>query len=168
MKKAPPNIEKQTPLLASAKQRTSDVIKKLKKTMTAIELDLQSHEGIYPFNKGRLTQAEVCRRAGISKMTLQGDSHKTSTKVEVDEWLSSVKVKAIQGNRNMRRAVTDRADQWKSELEALAQQFHETKLQMIVLSDELETIKKERDAAIIEIKKLLKTSKSPGIIRKVF
>jgi len=70
-------------LLAASKARTTDVISKVRQAMKDMELDIQNSEGIYPFNGGRLTIAEVCRRAKISQMTLQAPSHKDSTKVIV-------------------------------------------------------------------------------------
>lgn len=58
-------------LLAASKERTAKVIAKVREAMKEMELDIQNSEGIYPFNGGRITVAEVCRRAKISNMTLQ-------------------------------------------------------------------------------------------------
>jgi hypothetical protein len=63
-------------LLAASKARTTDVIAKVREAMKQMELDIQNSEGIYPFNGGRITVAEVCRRAKISNMTLQAPSHR--------------------------------------------------------------------------------------------
>jgi len=83
---------------------------KLRKAQEQIERDLQENEGIYPFNKGRLTQAELCRRASIGMATLQGPAHKDAARKEVNAWLDGVKKRALQGHRKVRRAVTDRTD----------------------------------------------------------
>ena len=54
--------------------------------MKAMTAEVEEHDGLYPYNGGKINQSEVCRRAGISKVTLQGPIHKESTKVEIDEW----------------------------------------------------------------------------------
>jgi len=138
--KAPP-----VQLLDTARQRSTDVVMKLRKAMSTIEQEIEEHEGLYPFNKGRLTQAEVCRRAHVSKVTLQGVQHKQTTKVEVDEWVARLTKGIAKGKKNVRKAVTDRAEAWKSELEAIAQAYHEDQLELISLRRQLAEVTIERD-----------------------
>jgi hypothetical protein len=100
-------------LLAFAKGRSAEVVRRLKKAMTEIELEIEANDRIYPYNGGRVTQAEVCRRAGIRNTTLQGDVHKSSTKADVDAFVARIRVFAITGSKTVRRNVTDRANYWK-------------------------------------------------------
>lgn len=100
-------------LLAFAKGRTTEVERKLAKAMEDIELDIEANERIYPYNGGRVTQSEVCRRAGIRKATLQGKVHKLTTKLRVDEFVARIRTLAIKGAKSVRRNVTDRANYWK-------------------------------------------------------
>jgi hypothetical protein len=51
--------------------RTQAMLHRLHTAMKAIEAEIDSHNGIYPFNHGRVTQSELCRRADVKKATLQ-------------------------------------------------------------------------------------------------
>lgn len=124
-----------------AQKRTQAVIAGLREAMNAIEQEIDAHEGVYPFNGGRLSQAELCRRAGVKPITLLGPAHKTTTKVEVDAWLARVTRAMVQGKKSVRRAVTDRATAWKEQLELIAHQYHLAELRMVAMQariDELE------------------------------
>ncbi len=100
-------------LLQHSAEERERVRTKVRKSQAQIEREIEENEGIYPYNKGRVTQAELCRRAGIGMATLQGLAHKDSTRVEVNAWLARIKVRMVQGHRRVRRAVTDRAEAWK-------------------------------------------------------
>jgi hypothetical protein len=100
-------------LLGHAKKRTQEVVSKLRAAMKTIESEIDSHEGIYPLNRGKLNQAEVCRRASISNVTLSTPAHRDTTRKMVDEWLTRIKSAVATGRKSVRRAVTDRADEWK-------------------------------------------------------
>ncbi len=107
-------------LRLAAKQRTSDIVDRLKSAMKAMELEISQNGGVYPENYGRINQVEVCRRAGVSKITLQGKAHKTTTKLMVDDWVAERKIKR---KPEIRRAVTERADEWKAEHAKIATQY---------------------------------------------
>lgn len=134
--------------------RTQLVKSKLKRAMSTIERELEEHENIYPYNRGRLNQAEVCRRAGVKKVTLQGKSHKTTTKVVVDDWLLKVKGPLTPSSKAVRRKVTDRADYWKGAHEAIAQQQHKIHIQLVQLKEELAAVSKERDELATKVREL--------------
>jgi hypothetical protein len=61
------------------------VVRRLRDTMRTIEDEAAANDGIYP--QGKLTQVQLCQRAGISPATLQKATHKSSTLVEVKAWL---------------------------------------------------------------------------------
>ena len=64
-----------------AHPRTSAAIGRLRKAMIEIEHDIAEHQGVYPYNFGRVTQSELCRRADVKKATLQNPVHKDTTRV---------------------------------------------------------------------------------------
>ncbi len=128
-------------LLAASKARTTDVIAKVRDAMKQMELDIQNSEGIYPFNGGRITVAEVCRRAKISNMTLQAPSHRDSTKVVVEEWIKKLTVRLTTGAKIVRRAVTDRAEEWKRVHDEIATAYHIDHLTLVNVRAELEEAK---------------------------
>ena len=59
------------------------MLQRLRKAMQDIEAEIAQHQGVYPFNHGRITQSELCRRADVKKATLQTPLHKDTTRVEV-------------------------------------------------------------------------------------
>lgn len=125
-------------LLAASKARTTNVIAKVREAMKDMELDIQNSEGIYPFNGGRITVAEVCRRAKISNMTLQAPSHRDSTKVVVEEWIKKLTVRLTTGAKIVRRAVTDRAEEWKRVHDEIATAYHIDHLTLVNVRAELD------------------------------
>lgn len=125
-------------LLAASKERTTKVIAKVREAMKEMELDIQNSEGIYPFNGGRITAAEVCRRAKISNMTLQAPAHRDSTKVVVEEWIKKLTVRLTTGAKIVRRAVTDRAEEWKRVHDEIATAYHIDHLTLVNVRAELE------------------------------
>jgi hypothetical protein len=112
-------------LIQYAHGRTDDVRKKLREAMKAIDLDIEKNEGIYPFQGGRVSLSEVCRRAGVHKVTLQGPSHRDSTKPMLQAWLAGLKSKLITGRKIVRKTVTSRADNWESMYRDVANKFNE-------------------------------------------
>lgn len=133
-------------LLANAEERTQSFIKDVRKAMTDIELEIGKNDGIYPFNGGRLSAREVCRRAGVSYQTLQGPLHKDTTRQEVNSWVKRVLQDTFRGAKNVRRAVTDRATSWKERHDAIAQNYHKNKLEMIVLRKKIVELEGENEA----------------------
>lgn len=102
-------------LKINSNERFSATVSKVTGAMKAMELDIQRNDNIYPFNGGTVSQAEVCRRAGIKNTLLQGKAHKTTTKVALDKWVKEINSVLITGKKNVRKAVTERADNWKEE-----------------------------------------------------
>jgi len=99
--------------------RTEAALKRLRTAMAAIEVDVMAHQGIYPFNHGRVTQSELCRRADVKKATLQNPLHKDSTRVEIMAWLDVLNAKLMQTRDNTRERVTALADDLAAEVERL-------------------------------------------------
>ncbi|BCO25506.1 hypothetical protein MIZ03_0367 [Rhodoferax lithotrophicus] len=111
-----------TPLLTTADKgnaRTEAALKRLRTAMAEIEADIAAHQGIYPFNHGRVTQSELCRRADVKKATLQNPLHKDSTRVEIMVWLDALNAKLMQTRDGTRERVTAVADDLAAEVERL-------------------------------------------------
>jgi len=154
---SPEPSQHHTGMVSHAKDRSAAVVTKLRIAMAAIELDIDSHGGVYPFNGGRLSRAEVCRRADVKPITLIGPVHKDGIKVEVDEWREWVLSRIAKGKKSVRRAVTDRATAWKDELHKIANQYHLAELRMVGMAAriaELEaenTILRERCGLVVSL-----------------
>ncbi len=111
-----------TPLLTPSDKgnaRTEAALKRLRTAMAEIEADIAAHQGIYPFNHGRVTQSELCRRADVKKATLQNPLHKDSTRVEIMVWLDALNAKLMQTRDGTRERVTAVADDLAAEVERL-------------------------------------------------
>ncbi|RDD80816.1 hypothetical protein DVJ77_15275 [Dyella tabacisoli] len=89
--------------------------------MKAIEAEIKENEGIYPFNRGRLSIAEVCRRARVHEITMMGPTHKKTTLPMIKNWMENLG--AIKGSRRIKTDVTRRSDEAKYKYVLIASQF---------------------------------------------
>jgi hypothetical protein len=108
-----------------ASYRTNEIRIKLRNAMSQIEQEIDNNKLIYPFNGGRLSLSEVCRRAGVHKVTLQGEAHRATSKVSIVDWISSLKTRLVTGRKSVRKVVTNRADEWEARYKDIAQKFNE-------------------------------------------
>jgi hypothetical protein len=99
--------------------RTEAALRRLRTAMAGIEVEIGQHNGIYPFNHGRVTQSELCRRADVKKATLQNPLHKDSTRVEIVNWLEALNAKLIQTREHVRERVTAVADDLAAQVQRL-------------------------------------------------
>lgn len=120
-------------LLASSKARSTDVVAKLQKAMRDMELEVEQNDGLYPLNGGRITMAEVCRRASVNPVTLHAPAHRDCTRKLVEAWVEKAVASAVQGVKRIRRTVTDRADAWKQAHDEIATAYHIGKLEVVNL-----------------------------------
>ncbi len=147
-------------LVEHAKQRSRDVVAKLRTAMKTIEAEIDVQEGIYPLNGGKLTQAELCRRAGISNVTLSTSAHRDTTHKMVEEWLVRIKSATITGRKTVRRAVTDRADKWKNDLNAIAQNYRLAELEKLDMKRKIAKLEEENAA----LRKLIETAGASKVV----
>lgn len=119
-----------TPLVASAKARTSDLVGRLERAMATMAAEIQANDNLYPFNKGRVTQAEVCRRAGVNKVTLQNEIHKKTTRVKVDEWVKKTSSGIFTGRSSIRRAVSERVHLARLAEDGVKTQYHIARIEL--------------------------------------
>lgn len=132
-------------LAKHAAQRSQIVRTRLQRTMKDIEDELERNDNIYPHNGGRLSQAEVCRRAGVEQVTLQGPAHKETTRVEVNSWLALKVQHTITGAVAVRKEVTSRADYWKEAHAAIANRYHVDQLKTEQLEARLKDVIEENE-----------------------
>jgi len=154
-------------LLEHAKKRTQAVVTKLRAAMKAIESEIDEHEGIYPLNGGKLSQAEVCRRAGISNVTLSTPAHRETTHKMVDAWLKDIKKSTVTGRKSVRRAVTDRAEEWKRAHAAIAQSYRAAELEFLDMKSTVKKLEGEVQKLSNENAALLKLLESAGVSKVV-
>jgi hypothetical protein len=125
--KTPLNAGLRHAAAAYARQKSNDIVKLLQDTMKLIDEEMAANDKIYPHNAGKLNQRELCRRAGISFMTLQSPAHKSTTRVQVDTWLKS---KLIVTKKAAAKADVSRADHWKEQHRLVATQICIYELQL--------------------------------------
>jgi hypothetical protein len=127
--------------------RTQAMLQRLRKAMRDIEAEIAEHHGVYPFNHGRVTQSELCRRADVKKATLQTPLHKDTTRVEVIEWLDRLSVQLAGTREASRERVTAVADDLAEELRAVQAELAEARAQIAALLEENTRLRKAADAA---------------------
>ena len=108
----PPSTEKPN-------ARTGAALARLHKAMRDIETEIAAHQGVYPFNHGRVTQSELCRRADVKKATLQTPLHKDTTRVAVIGWLDALSTQLASTRDGTRERVTEVADSLAAEVQRL-------------------------------------------------
>jgi hypothetical protein len=99
--------------------RTEAALQRLHKAMRDIEAEIKAHNGIYPFNHGRVTQSELCRRADVKKATLQNPVHKDTTRVTIMAWLDQLANSLSQTRDGTRERVTAVADHLSMDVQRL-------------------------------------------------
>ncbi len=113
--------------------------------IATIREEIKGCDGLYPNNGGRLTAAEVCRRAGIKSVTLHGEKHKHTTRVLVEEFLTATGG-LTKAARQQRSGPVDTMPLARQRLEAIAQAYHTDMLRMIDLEARIRELEEENAA----------------------
>ena len=108
-----------TPTPDKPNARTAAALARLRQAMRDIEAEIAAHHGIYPFNHGRVTQSELCRRADVKKATLQNPLHKDTTRVDILRWLDGLSTQLAHTRDGTRERVTEVADGLAAEVQRL-------------------------------------------------
>ncbi len=90
--------------------RTEAALQRLRQAMAQIETEIEAHGGSYPYNHGRMTQSELCRRADVKKATLQNPVHKDTTRIEVMNWCDAINARLAQTRDAARLQLTGSAN----------------------------------------------------------
>jgi gas vesicle protein len=125
-----------------ANPRTQAMLRRLHKAMLDIEAQIAQHHGVYPYNHGRVTQSELCRRADVKKSTLQTPLHKETTRVEVMTWLDRLSVQLADTRDATRERVTAVADDLTHELQALKAELAQAQARIAALLEENARLRK--------------------------
>jgi hypothetical protein len=120
-----------------ANERSEKVRIALEKAQEIIVKEIEANAGVYPFHGGRLSQAELCRRASIAQVTLQNPSHRDTTLPKVNAWLLRVNALMVSGRKSVRRTVTERVDSWKCKYEQVATHYNISRLDVADLTIKL-------------------------------
>ncbi len=123
--------------------RTEAALKRLRRAMSAIEHEIIENNGIYPFNYGRVTQSELCRRADVKKATLQNPLHKDTTRVEIIAWLDGLNSNLTQTRDSTRERVTAVADELPAKVLRLELELGEVKGHLVAANELIENLKHE-------------------------
>jgi len=132
------------PVTENANPRTEAALARLRKAMTEIEADITAHQGVYPYNHGRVTQSELCRRADVKKATLQTPLHKDTTRVQILAWLDSVTAGLTATRDATREKVTATADTLAAEVHRLEAELQAALLQLGLAEQRIEVLEMER------------------------
>ena len=111
-------------------------MQRLRHAMREIEAEVAAHHGVYPFNHGRVTQSELCRRADVKKATLQNSVHKDTTRVEIMAWLDNLAIGLAQTRDSTRERVTAVADDLITQVQALTQLLQVSQAELAALRQE--------------------------------
>ena len=122
--------------------RTEAALGRLRHAMQEIEVEVDAHHGVYPYNHGRVTQSELCRRADVKKATLQNPVHKDTTRVEIMTWLDRLAVRLTQTRDGTRERVTAVADDLGSQVQALTQLLQLSQTEVTQLREENAALKR--------------------------
>jgi len=123
--------------------RTEAALERLHKAMHDIEAEILAHNGIYPFNYGRVTQSELCRRADVKKATLQNPVHKDTTRVEIMRWLDGLNGELAQTRDGTRERVTEVADSLAAEVKRLSAAYHAASERFALAEQRIEQLQTE-------------------------
>jgi hypothetical protein len=124
--------------------RTEAALARLRKAMRDIEAEIAAHQGIYPFNYGRVTQSELCRRADVKKATLQNPLHKDTTRVEIMHWLDTLAEQLACTRDGTRERVTEVADGLSAEVTRLMQVLHAAEQRIAQLEAENAALRQQQ------------------------
>ena len=119
---------------------------KILATLRIIEDEI-SERGVYPHNDGKLTLAEIARRAGVGGSTLR-NRHHLATRIHVKSWLRKIgsqapvtkraamaaSAKKIAFYEDALRKVNTEALLWREELQALRLENQKLREQLSVMS----------------------------------
>ena len=129
-----PELAKPSGLRRHAIAVRNDVVDRVRLAMKSLEADLESAV----VSRSNITQAEVCRRAGIAKAALQKPSHRDSTLPEVQEWV--LRTAATQGVVEPKAKGPERISDLQLSLKEVRQNFHEVELELVEAKSHIERL----------------------------
>lgn len=120
----------------AAKKKRDDTVSRIERAKKTIAKEIARHFGVYPNAGGRLSVEEVLRRAGLDRALLAKPRH-AALRTELRKWVTQTLDGTISGHKNVRRHVTQRADDADTELDKIRQRWAEAELEFAEQSGEL-------------------------------
>lgn len=127
--------------------RTEAALGRLRHAMQEIEAEVDAHHGVYPYNHGRVTQSELCRRADVKKATLQNPVHRDTTRVEIMAWLDTLATRLMQTRDGARERVTAVADDLNAQVQELTQRLQASQAELAALRQDNAQLKQALENA---------------------
>ena len=131
--------------------RTQAMLQRLHQAMHDIEAEIATHQGVYPYNHGRVTQSELCPRADVKKATLQTPLHKDTTRVEVMAWLDRLSLQLAETRDAARERVTAVADDLAQELQRMQRELAQAQARIAELVAENTRLRQALSAATVAL-----------------
>lgn len=144
-------------------KRSDDFQSTVRSVIEIIKEEMENNSGIYPYNNGSLSLAEIARRAGVHPTSFYTKQQRCFGN-EVGEWLDKLKVKNLVGAGRVRRGLASRIEDWKELYQNLqkSQRRIELELQQLEIDSQREISK--RDQEIENLRKLLNSSGWPKVV----
>lgn len=133
---------------------------RVRAVMTTIQEEMAANEGIYPHNKGAVSQAEVARRAEIHPNTF----HKTryvELGEEVKGWLDTLKQGTVVGRMRVRKELGTRVQEWKQLYEDLRETHRVTETDLAHANELLKEAQRENEELRRRVSELTKQKVLP-------
>lgn len=131
--------------------RTQAMLQRLHQAMHDIEAEIATHQGVYPYNHGRVTQSELCRRADVKKATLQTPLHKDTTRVEVLAWLERLSLQLTGTRTAACERVTAVAEDLAQELQRVQRELAQAQARIAELVAENTRLRQALSAATVAL-----------------
>ncbi|MGQ7939612.1 hypothetical protein [Paraburkholderia sp. D1E] len=125
------------------KERSAALDKHVREVMATIDGEIAANKGIYPNNGGALSAAELARRAGVHETTFYSPAQKEKLGKDVKEWVEKIQASHIVGKGRVRRALSERLEDWETLYQGLKQSHRDTELELQQTEAELAEARKE-------------------------
>lgn len=110
------------------RKATKEIERAVQDAMALIGREIIENDGLYPFNGGRISLAEVCRRASVAPITMHGSCHASTTRVQILNWLKDRRSgsKCVDGEAVAHAGVPSFAQTtYRADLREIASRFQE-------------------------------------------
>lgn len=114
------------PAKERGRKRSEHVRITVRAVLSTIEDEIRANSGVYPYNNGSLSSAEIARRAGIHPTTFFTAAQR-SLGAEVKAWMKSNAATHV-ASGPVRRNLQSRIADWKKLYNGLAQSHRDTEL----------------------------------------
>lgn len=115
---------------------------RIRSMMLQIQQEMVGNSGLYPHNKGVISQAELARRASMHPVTLHKPYYKELIR-EIQAWLVNVKAGAIVGHKRVRSALTSRLKEHEELRISLQESLRISEVDLTIFQNQVEELEKK-------------------------